>query len=110
METQSPNVESSGRKNELLWQSTFGTKKMLQNTKKVKVKNIAFLYQTTPARLNAADCPFNPTSTMPLPSLCITKKTITIFLNLIVLFRLQKMWYLRDFSFKFSSLKTNAGI
>ena len=37
--------------------------------KKVKVKNIAFLYQTTPARLNAADCPFNPTSTMPLPSL-----------------------------------------
>ena len=37
--------------------------------KKVKVKNVAFLYQTTPARLNAADCPFNPTSTMPLPSL-----------------------------------------
>ena len=33
------------------------------------VKNVAFLYQTTPARLNAADCPFNPTSTMPLPSL-----------------------------------------
>ena len=74
------------------------------------VKNVAFLYQTTPARLNAADCPFNPTSTMPLPSLCITKKTITIFFILIVLFRLQKMWYLRDFSFKFSSLKTNAAI
>ena len=37
--------------------------------KKEKVENVAFLYQTTPARLNAADCPFNPTSTMPLNSM-----------------------------------------
>ena len=64
LETQSPNVESSDRKNELLWQS----KKCCKMQKKV-VKNVAFLYQTTPARLNAADCPFNPTSTMPLNSM-----------------------------------------
>ena len=50
--------------------------------KKVKVKNVAFLYQTTPARLNAADCPFNPTSTMPLPSLwlrCVLPRKLLLF-------------------------------
>ena len=49
--------------------SCCGRVKNVAKCKKKVVKNVAFLYQTTPARLNAADCPFNPTSTMPLNSM-----------------------------------------
>ena len=72
------------------------------------VKNVAFLYQTTPARLNAADCPFNPTSTMPLPFLwlyCVLPRRLllTFDFDCFVLFAKNvafKRFRFQDFKFE----------